>query len=289
MTSFSLVILIISASVHVVAHVYLKRAADRDAAAWWMLFWSGLTFSPALLLLFREGISPMGWGIISLSALFEALYFASITRAYQTGDLSIVYPLARGTAPVFLLVWSAWLLREHPTAGGAAGVLVIAGGLYAINLPKLGAWLEPLKALNHSGARWALWAGLWISIYTMLDSVGSKLITPLLYNDLVIWLTWLALTPGTLRAVGWNGLKAHWRLSKAGSVIAGFTTMTAYTMVLYTMQIGTPATYAGAVREISVVLGVVVGVVLLKEKGTAMRFLGAACVTAGIVLIKLLG
>jgi drug/metabolite transporter (DMT)-like permease len=224
-----------------------------------------------------------------LSAIFEAAYFAAIAKAYQTGDLSLVYPLARGTAPLFLLIWSAAFLREQPTWGGIAGITLIAGGLYLINLPRLGAWLEPLQALGQPGPRWALFAGVCISLYTAIDRVGITLVEPLLYTYLALWLTLALLTPGTWRAVGWAGLTQELSRSRWNSVVAGFTTLAAYAIVLYAMQAGTPASYAGAVREISVVLGTAIGVFVLKETGTAMRLLGALLVAGGVIVIKLLG
>jgi len=89
--------------------------------------------------------------------------------------------------------------------------------------------------------------------------------------------------------VGWPGLRAELGASRWSSALAGATTMTAYAAVLYAMQAGTPASYAGAVREISVVLGVIAGVLLLKERGTTMRVVGALCVAAGVAVIALLG
>jgi drug/metabolite transporter (DMT)-like permease len=112
---------------------------------------------------------------------------------------------------------------------------------------------------------------------------------PLLYTYLALWLTLLMVTPLTLRQVGWAGLKAELRGSRLSSVLAGFTTLAAYAMVLYAIRGGTPASYAGAVREISVVFGAAAGVLLLREPGSRMRVAGAVCVAAGVALIALLG
>lgn len=289
MSLTSLLLILFSACIHVVAHVALKRATNRTALVWWVLLWGGVIFLPVLMFDWHA-VSLRVWGVMALSAVFEALYFYAIAKAYSSGDdISIIYPLARGTAPVLLLVWSALYLREQPRAGGAAGVIAIAAGLYLINLPRLGAWREPLRALNHSGPRWALLAGLCISLYTVIDRVGIALLDPLLYTYLALWITWAFLTPAVLREVGWSALKYELRLNWISSLIAGFTTLAAYAIVLYVMQSGTRASYAGATREISVVLGVLVGVLFLKEKGTAMKLAGAACVAGGVILIKLLG
>lgn len=288
MTPFNLALILGSAVIHVVAHVALRRARDRAAFVWWMLLWGGVLFAP-ILFIFPLRIPPAAWAIMALSAVFEALYFGLIAQAYRHGELSLVYPLARGTAPLFLLVWSGVLLAERPTPGGVGGVALIAGGLYLINLPRLAAWREPLRALGRPAPRLALLAGLCISLYTVIDRAGIRLVEPLLYTYLALLMTTALLTPDTLRVAGWAGLKAELRSSRWASVAAGFTTMAAYAIVLYAMRNGVPASYAGAVREISVVFGAIAGVTLLKESGSGMRVLGSAGVALGVAVIALLG
>jgi drug/metabolite transporter (DMT)-like permease len=283
-----LLLVVASAAIHVVAHVALKRAANRPAFVWWMLLWAAVLFTPVLAFAWQP-VPPLGWALIGLTSVFETLYFASIARAYQGGDLSIVYPLARGTAPLFLLAASAVALGERPSPGGALGVLGIAAGLYLINLPRLGAWRRPLSALRESGPRWALFAGACISLYTVVDKVGVGLIAPLLYIYLGIVLTVVWLTPWTLFTVGWRPLAAELRSARWRTVLAGFTTMAAYTVVLFAMRNGAPANYTGAVREISVVFGVAAGVTVLKESGASLRMAGSLLVAAGVGAIGLWG
>jgi len=287
-TSSSLLAILGSACLHVVAHVVLKRSQNRMAAVWWMLLWSGVLFFPVAVWNW-EGVSQAAWRVIGISAIFEAGYFYAIAKAYSDEMLSIVYPLARGTAPVFLLIWATVGLREPVSAGGVMGVFTIALGLYFINLPRLNDWREPLRALTRPGPKWALLAGMCISLYTITDRIGIGLLEPFLYTYFALWITWLLLTPLTLWEVGWKTVMAEFRLSKWGLVLAGFTTTAAYVIVLYVILNGTPATYAGAVREVSVVFGVLIGMFYLKEEGTVMRLVGAGCVAGGVALIKFLG
>ena len=290
----NLLLILASACIHVVAHVALKRSLSRAAFVWWMLLWGTVVYAPLVLTPWPALPAPV-WAVAVVSAGFEALYFASIARAYQTSDLSLVYPLARGTAPVLLLAWSVWLAGEQPTTAGVLGIGVIAAGLYLINLPRLGAWLEPLRALGQPGPRWGLLAGLCISLYTVLDRYVLRAVPdtpatwPLLYTYLALALTTLLLTPWTLRTVGVAGLRQEWRRTRGWALLSGVTTLGAYAMVLYAIRAGTPASYAGAVREISVVLGALVGVVVLKEAGTPMRVAGAVCVAVGVAIIALGG
>jgi drug/metabolite transporter (DMT)-like permease len=289
MSLLSLALILISAGVHVVAHIALKTSRNRDAFVWWMLLWGCLFFTP--LIWWNWSALPAAvWPVMLASAVFEAGYFAAIARAYRTGDLSIIYPLARGLAPLFLLIWSALFLGERPTPGGIGGVVLIAAGLYVINLPRFGAWLEPLRAFTRqAGPRWALLAGLCISAYTVLDRYGIRQADPLVYTTIALWMTWLILTPITLRLTGWEALRHELGQTRWRTALAGFTTLTAYAIILYVMQTGTPASYAGATREVSVVLGTAAGILLLKEQGGAMRVLGALLVAGGVIAIKFLG
>lgn len=284
----SLVLLLVSACIHLVAHVALKRARDRTAMMWWFMAWGTLLYLPVVFLVKRP-LLPNTWMWIGLSSLFEAGYFWAIAQAYRGGELSTIYPLARGVAPLFLLLWSGLVLREHLTTWGVAGVALIAVGLYLANLRRLGAWSEPWKALRHAGPRWALAAGFFTSLYTAVDKVGIRGVDPLLYTYLALVTTTLWLTPLAFRRVGWLGMRQELRESRWAAPLAGITTLAAYALVLYAMQLGTPAGYAGAVREVSVILGAGIGVWIFHESGGPVRVAGAALVAAGVAVIGLLG
>lgn len=285
---FNLFMVLGSAFIHVVAHIALKRSKDRTAFMWWVMVWAAVVFSPAVFV-FRDNLPSLPWRWIVVSSIFEATYFASIALAYRSEDLSVVYPLARGAAPAFLLLWSVAALREAITLGGGAGILLIALGLYLINLPRLGAWREPLRALAKSGPRWALAAGLSTSLYTAIDKVGVQFVEPMLYTYVALCVTTIWLTFWALWRVGRKAMAAELKDSRWSSVLAGFTTLSAYALVLYAMRMGTPAGYAGAVREFSVVLGTAYGVFVFKERGGPMRLLGSLLVAGGIAMIGLLG
>ncbi len=288
MSLLSLTILLISACIHVVAHVVLRRARDQTAMMWWFMVWGTLLYLPVVFLVQRP-LLPTTWMWIGLSSLFEAGYFWAIAQAYRGGELSTVYPLARGVAPVFLLIWSGLVLREPLTAWGVAGVGLIALGLYLANLSGLGAWSEPWKALRRVGPRWALAAGFFTSLYTAVDKVGIRGVDPLLYTYLAMVTTTLWLTPLAFVRVGWPGLRQELRASRWAAPLAGLTTLAAYALVLYAMQLGTPAGYAGAVREVSVILGAGIGVWIFREAGGPVRVAGALLVAAGVAIIGLLG
>src|SRR5207253_282169 len=188
-----------------IQHVALKQAGNRTAFVWWMWFWACLVFLPVAILSWEPG-SLLVWAILGISSVFEALYYMAMAKAYKTGDLSVVYPLARGTAPLLILVWGFLLLRESPSAGGVSGIGLIVFGLCVLNLPRFGAWREMGPKLKQAAPRWALLAGTCISLYTVMDKAGVQLLTPLLYTYITMTMALGWLTPATMRTIGWHGL-----------------------------------------------------------------------------------
>ncbi|MBI4853473.1 MAG: EamA family transporter [Acidobacteria bacterium] len=283
-----LLIVLASAFLHVIVHLVLKLAKNPTAFLWWMWFWAIVLFFPVLLFTWHP-IPLKVWLVIILSAGFGALYYKSIAEAYKIGELSTIYPLARGTAPIFLLFWSVLLLEERPSWGGIFGISLIAFGLYTINLPKIGAWKEIFQALEKPAARWALLAGLCTSLYTTCDKFAVGFVSPLLYTYLTMFLTLIYLTPGTLKSLGKDGLFQELKLCWSKSILAGILAMSIYIMLLWVMQKGMPASYVGATREISVVLAAIVGTLILKEQGTKMKLIGSSLIASGVGTIALLG
>ncbi len=287
MTLNTLALLILAALLHCGAHVALKRAADKLAFAWWQLLAIIVVYSPVLLTS-RWDWPPTVWLIVVGSAVAEAAYFYTTSRAYTLGDLSVTYPLARGSAPLFITLWAVLFLRERPSALGYAGIVVIALGLFLVNLPGLADMARPLRGLAQPASRWALTAGLCIGIYSTLDKVGVKFISPLLYIYIVLVVTWLVMTPGWWFARKTNLLTAEWRANKWSAALAGVAVMGAYTLVLMAMQ-RSPVSYVGSVREMSVVLTAWVGSTFLGEGKTRLRVTASALVAVGILLIAIGG
>ncbi len=287
MSLTTLGILICAAIIHAGAHVALKRATDKLAFAWWQLLAVIVIYSPVLLTA-RWDWGPAVWAIMLGSALFEAAYFYATSRAYTLGDLSVTYPLARGSAPLFISLWAALFLRERPSVLGYAGILTIAAGLFLVNLPSLADIGRPLRGLAQPASRWALLAGVCISLYSTLDKAGVKSVPPLLYIYLVLVGTWLAMTPGWWRGGKTRLLAEEWRVNKWSAGLAGLAVVGAYTLVLFAMQ-RSPVSYVGSVREMSVVLAAWVGSTFLGEGKAGLRVAASVLVVAGIMLIAIGG
>jgi uncharacterized membrane protein len=288
MPPLALTLILVAALVHVVPHAAIKGARHRDAFVWWMLVVNGAVYS---FLLFARPLParPALWLLIATSAAIEAAYLFAISRAYATGALSVAYPLARGSAPLFLLVLSLLLLRERLTVAGVCGVVAIAAGVYLINLPRFADWRAPLRALASPSPRWALSAGLMTAVYTSIDKVAIRGVDPLLYIYLVLVGTLVGYTPLALRTNGWRAMRQTLAATPLRVAIAGVAMPLAYALVLLAMRMGVPASYAGSVREVSVVVAAVAGVVAFDEAVTPPRIAGTGAIAAGVIVIALQG
>jgi drug/metabolite transporter (DMT)-like permease len=291
----SLVLLLVAAVLHAIANALMKRARDKLAFTWWMLGASSVLGAP-LLLFAGWPHDAVGWLLVGVSGLLEAVYFVALSRAYSLGDLSQVYPIARGSAPIFIVAWAGLFLHERPSVAGMCGVLTIVVGLYLINLPSLGDWKRPLARYKDPAARWALLTGVLISAYATVDKLGVAHVEPGAYVVLILVVAWLVLAgqwllAGRRRALleeigagtGQNGNPA--RLCIVLGAVVG---VAAYLLVLLALRLS-PVGYIGAVREISVVIGAWMGVRLFGDRGGAVRIVASTLVVMGILLIAVAG
>ena len=290
MTLPSLALLVLAAGLHALSNALIKLSRDKLAFTWWMLTASAILGFP--LIFFAGHPQPIGWLLILVSGLIEAVYFVTLTRAYSLGDLSQVYPLARGSAPLFVLLWALLLLGERPTPLGVGGIFIVVTGLYLVNLPALSDWKRPLLGFRSPAVRWALLTGLLISIYSSIDKVGMRYVDPLPYLYLFLVVAWLSLSAQWLSPNRRSALRAEWRVDKRKLVWSAAAVALlgggAYALVLAALRLS-PVSYVSPVRELSVVVGAWLGVRFMNEPGGRLRIFAAALVALGIGVIALGG
>jgi uncharacterized membrane protein len=261
-----------AAFLHAGWNVLLAGSRDTAAATAGVLIYGvGLLAIPALL---TGGVSSEAIPFIAASAALELVYFVLLARAYAGGELSVIYPIARGSAPVVVLVFGAIALKEDVSAGAAVGVLAIATGVLLVGLVDLrtraGTQIDsPLRDV------WfGLAIGLVIASYTLVDSEAVEHADPIAYLALVIAPCALVY-PFVAKTRPDLGVR---------SALTAAATFGAFLMVLAAFRLA-PAAPVAAVRESSVVIATLLAAAVLHEAVSARRVAGALCVVAGVAAI----
>jgi drug/metabolite transporter (DMT)-like permease len=285
----TILLLALAAAVHSVWNLFSKRSLDKQTFLWLAVVASLVIYVlPAVFLM--RAFPPWVWGIIVLSGLLEAVYYLLLGSAYQRGDLSLVYPLARGSAPLFVTVFAFSLLGERPTPVGIAGILLIVAGIYTLHLKSIDprGLLAPIIAVSRERAsQLALLVGVIIAGYSVVDKVGVRYVSPFPYLYLVLLVSSVALAPYML-LVRRGAIRREWRVNKGAVIAVGFMFVAGYLFVLYALTMS-KVSYAASVREMSVIFGAALGAFVLREPFGGNKILGAVFIFAGIVCIALAG
>lgn len=278
-------LLLAAAMMHTTWNFIVKRAKEKQVFTWWALLVGSVCFIPILVL--NQSFPIRIWPYVAISALVEAVYFIILTRAYEHGDFSLVYPMARGSAPVFLAIWAALFLGESPHLYGVLGIALLVLGLIVVGGK---AWwsLRKTSALSKSAVGLALSVACCISIYSVIDGAAVHIAAPAPYTVLVIGLSAAFVAPVVLVRFGHQSVVAEWRTNWLRIVIVGILMLLSYMLVLLVYSIAR-VSYAGSVREISVVFAAFVGWRWLGEDFGLIRLVGAILIFAGILVIAVLG
>jgi drug/metabolite transporter (DMT)-like permease len=269
----ALALALAAALVHAVWNLLLARADDTEAATAVALGVSVVLFAVPAALLWE--VDARAWPYIAGSTAFEVGYVATLAGALRRGDLSVVYPLARGSAPVLVLAVSAGVLGAATSVWQVTGVALVAAGVVLV---------RGLSRPDDRGAVLLAFAcGACIAGYTVVDSHGLDHAAALPYLWVVMALTALVYVPWVARARGGAALRGALRADTAVAAVLFFG---AYLLVLAALRLAEPGPVA-AVRETSVVLATALGALILRERVTPARAAGAVVVVAGAALIAL--
>jgi len=227
--------------------------------------------------------APESWKFLLLSGLVHVGYFFLLLQAYRVGDLSHVYPVARGLAPLFVAGAAAVFANESVSATGVGGLLLIAIALgsFAFERAWSGGW-DPRPFF------FALGTAAIIATYTIVDGLGVRRSGNAL--SYILWLLFIDGIPLALYALATRGrhiaryLGAHWGSSLAGGVMCA----TAYGLVIWALNMGAMA-YVSALRETSVIFAALIGSTLLREPFGRRRVLAATLVVIGVLVMNLRG
>jgi drug/metabolite transporter (DMT)-like permease len=267
------------AAMHAGWNALVKTGLDRTTSIFLLAIIQG-AISLALLPLFAMP-SALSWPWIAVSAFLHTGYKIFLIRAYEHGDLSQVYPLARGSAPLIVAIAAIFLLNENLTVLKFAAVLAIGLGVMLMS-SKLGSGeAMPKKALLY-----ALGTALFTASYTLVDGIGAQL-----SGTASGFTLWMFVGDGVLMtiyalAVRGRGLFAAVRGNLASGTAAGALSLGSYWIAIWAFTLA-PIALVAALRETSVLFAMLIAVFFLGEKAGTQRWIAAALILAGIVLMRL--
>jgi drug/metabolite transporter (DMT)-like permease len=262
-----------AAGLHALWNVLLAGARDTDAATAVMLLAAIVLFAPVAAVTWRVEWAAAPY--IAGSAAFELAYFALLARAYRRSELSLVYPLARGIAPVLVLAVSVLALAAATSVLEAGGVVLVGIGVMLVRGLR--------RSADSRGVGFAIAIGACIAAYTLLDKEGIAHAGAITYLELVTVGPAIAYGIAMLATKGAPALRAELR---PRTIVAALALLGAYTLVLVALDLA-PAAPVAAVRESSVLLATLLAALVLEERVSPARAAGAALIVAGIVLVGL--
>jgi len=283
-TELALLLVLTSALAHATWNFIAKRASGGPVFNWLfdlMAVGVCLPFAIGLVVLQPPHLSTMAWVFVVVSALLELAYFLLLMQGYRAGDLSLVYPLARGTGPMLATAAAAVLFGERPSPLAVCGIVLIGIGVFVLAGPRQ---LQAGTARRSIG--FALLTGMVIAAYTVWDkqavSPTGGAIPPLLYFFLFTVCRAAILTPYALTRV--PTIRSEWHLHRNHAFGVSALSAISYILVLYALTLS-PVSYVAPVREIGILIGAVMGWRFLAEGEGARRLAGALTMVAGVVAL----
>ena len=289
-TAFALIVL--AGLIHAGWNIVAKKAAGDARFAFFTAFLMMLVWAPLGWWLGRTEVPRWGateWGFVLASGVLHVVYFVVLLRGYRKADLTVVYPLARGSGPLLSSLVAIVFLGERISALGVAGIAGVVGGVFLIagGPGLLRASSDPAaRARVHKGIFYGLLTGVLIASYTVVDGYAVKwlLMSPVLVDYMGNFVRVALLAPTVLRdhATARRLWRGQWR---AALVVAAFSPV-AYVLVLYAMQ-QAPLSHVAPAREVSMLFAALIGGHLLGEGDRLMRLLGAVLIAGGVVALGL--
>jgi drug/metabolite transporter (DMT)-like permease len=285
MSPLALLLVLLAALCHSGWNLIVKTDARRLEIQSGALVVGTLVCAPVLFFYSPWTLPPQAWVAIAVSALFESAYVFALTSAYGAGDMSLVYPVARGTGTVLVAPLAVLLLGERLSPQGVIGIALVVGGIFVshgLGRGALRGWM--VGRGHHRALGWALLTGVFIASYSLVNKVGVTLAPVPLYAFLVfladavlvrLLQAWWGAPPALRRDAAWGRM-----------IVVGMLMMGAYLAVLVAMS-QAPVSYVVATREVSVVLAALFGALVLRERHSAARVAGAVVIFGGLCAIAL--
>jgi drug/metabolite transporter (DMT)-like permease len=268
---------------HATWNFLAKRASHNKHLIWFSSAMEALLFAPIAIWVLRSAGFILGWKpalFLLATGIWHVLYTESLLRGYRAGDLTVVYPLARGTGPLLSFLGAVLLLRERPSVVAVLGALLISFGILVAS----GGLSTFRHGANRAGLFWGIATGFTIAGYTLVDgySVKMLLISPFLVEYAGNLFRGIVLSGEAWRRRG--ELSAEYL--QCWKEALGIATLTpiAYVMVLFAMRLA-PVSHVAPVREMSMIVGMYFGARFLSEGQVVRRVVGSAFIVLGVAAL----
>jgi uncharacterized membrane protein len=282
--TFAIILVFISAILHVTWNVLIQSENDPLAIATKAITFGILVLTPFMIIYWLSVGAPM----ISrnailfgfLSGVAELFYFIFLSYSYKKGELSVVYPIARGTAPILTFTLGIFLLQETVSPFQIIGVLFLLVGIWLVRRAKVS---------SAKGIIPALFTGVFIAAYTVIDKIGLQYTTPIFFGELKYFFTALCLVAFIpIRGLFINksksdsiGIKTSWKKI----ALIGVCLIATYQLILFALSIA-PVSIISPLRESASVLITAWGIWKLKEReGLRYKIVGVLLIFSGIILL----
>jgi drug/metabolite transporter (DMT)-like permease len=271
MPANALALALAAAFLHAVWNLILARAPDTQAATAAAMVAAMVLWAPVAAATWRMEAAAVPY--LAGSACLHGTYFVLLARAYDRAHMSLIYPLARGLAPVAVLPLAA-IFGARVSGREAVGVLLVALGVLAVR--GIGRRDAPASALM-----FALALALCTAAYTLVDRGGVQHAAPIAYLETMLLAPTLVYAAVIVRS---RGAASLWQQPRVATLVASVGIFGAYALVLEALRLASAASVA-AVRETSVVIGTALAALVLKEPVGRLRMGGAVLVAAGVALL----
>jgi drug/metabolite transporter (DMT)-like permease len=270
-------LILVSAILHAIVNILTKRAQDKYAMRLLIGVFSATAVAPVLFFLpLPRGLAV--WCLLG-TAFVHAFYELLLVKSYETSEFSAVYPIARGTGPLFTAIGAVLVLHEHPPLLQLLGIALVCGGVVAIGIS------HRATAGIHKGIGYALATGVTIGCYTLIDATGVRSVpvalSYILWFFVVHGVMVLMTAPGIRGAQVIVNARAQWRLGLLVALLSDIS----YGAAMLAWRYGATAKLA-ALRETSVLFGTALAMSFLGETMTLRRWLAAGIIVLGAILLQ---
>lgn len=277
LTLFPALLMILSGSIHAVVNALIKTPEGGGDRLVQMIIVSGSSTVIIAPFIFFVDLPHGAWGWLAAASAVHIVYFYTLVKALDGGDLSSAYPIFRGSAPLLTMLLAITFQGEVVTAATIVGIALIGGGMLAMIAG---------KHVDRATLGWSLATGVLIAVYTVVDAAGVRQAPTA--ASFIVWLFFgmgiltLGVLPFFTKVSLLSAAKTQWR----GGISAGVLSILTFGLALYAFSLGPTAPLA-ALRETGMVTALLVSIFVLKEQVTAGRVIAILTICVGAVLIIL--